>query len=92
MKSLLATLALIGGVALIGCDNREAPVPYGKPSDTEGKPVERAQVKDPVCGMMIDSDKAKDHTYQDVKYYFCSQACHDAFEKNPETYVARPGK
>jgi len=90
MRALLTILVV--GVALCGCDNTEAPQPYGKPSMPDGKPVERAQVKDPVCGMMIDTDKAKDHTHKDVKYYFCSQQCHDAFEKAPEKYVANPSK
>jgi YHS domain-containing protein len=90
MRTLLAVLTL--GVVLSGCDNREAPVPYGKPSAPDGKVIKQAQVKDPVCGMMIDSDKAKDHTYKDVKYYFCSKECHDKFEKAPATYVANPAK
>jgi len=89
MKSLLAILTV--GVALVGCDTREAPVPYGKPSSPEGKPVERAMVKDPVCGMMVDSEKAKDHSHDGVKYYFCSDACHDAFEKAPANYVGKTG-
>lgn len=89
MKSLLAILMV--GVALVGCDNREAPVPYGKPSNPEGKPVDRAMVKDPVCGMMVDSAKAKDHTTDGVKYYFCSDACHDAFEKAPGNYAGKTG-
>jgi len=44
-------------------------------------------VKDPVCGMRIDSAKAKDHSHKGTKYYFCSAACHDAFEKTPEKYA-----
>jgi len=90
MRMMLAVLAL--GVALSGCDNREAPAPYGKPTTTDGKAVEAAMVKDPVCGMMVDSAKAKDHSYKNVKYYFCSKECHDKFEKTPETYVANPAK
>ena len=85
MKSLLL-LGVVGCLA-IGCEGKEAPQPYGKPVTTDNKPVARAQVKDPVCEMMVDSDKAKDHTYKDVKYYFCSQKCHDAFEKNPDAYT-----
>lgn len=89
MRSLIAILVL-GAAALTGCDNREAPVPYGKPSDSDGKPVERAMVKDPVCGMRVDSKTAKDHSHEGTKYYFCSQVCHDAFEKAPASYVTRP--
>ena len=85
MKMLLALLAL--GFLAIGCDRREAAPPYGKPSAPDGKPVETAMVKDPVCGMMVVSDKAKDHSYKGVRYYFCSQKCHDLFEENPTAYV-----
>jgi YHS domain-containing protein len=49
------------------------------------------RVKDPVCGMMVDSAKAKDHTTDGVKYYFCSDACHDAFEKAPGNYAGKTG-
>ena len=88
MKTVLALAA--GVVLFVGCDRKtEAPQPYGKPATGEGKAVERAQVKDPVCGMMIDSEKAKDHTHKGVKYYFCSDKCHDAFEKAPDTYSTK---
>lgn len=90
MRTLLATLALIGGAALFGCDNREAPVPYGKPSDVDGKPVERAMVKDPVCGKMVDSKTAISSTHKDVKYYFCCEPCQEDFKKAPETYILNP--
>ena len=91
MKSLLTVLIL--GVALCGCDNREAPAPYGKPAAPDGKPVEAAMVKDPVCGMMVDSTKAKTATHKDVKYYFCSEGCQDRFDKAPETFtVPKPAK
>ena len=47
-----------------------------------------AQVKDPVCGMMVDSDTAKDRTtYQGTTYYFCSTECLRSFEAAPEKYV-----
>ena len=85
MKMLLALLAL--GFLAVGCDRREASPPYGRPTTTDGKPVTAAMVKDPVCEMMIDSAKAKDHPYKGVRYYFCSQKCHDAFEDNPQVYV-----
>lgn len=46
-----------------------------------------AMVKDPVCGMEVDSDTTPfklqhgDHTH-----YFCSQACLDKFQANPGAY------
>jgi Cu+-exporting ATPase len=47
-----------------------------------------AMVTDPVCGMKIDSEDAvatADH--QGAIYYFCSQACHDAFVADPAFYI-----
>ena len=47
-----------------------------------------AQVKDPVCGMMIEAETANStSTYQGKTYYFCSPGCKTAFERDPEKYV-----
>jgi Cu+-exporting ATPase len=47
-----------------------------------------AMVEDPVCGMRIDSEEAAGTLeYEGKTYYFCSQACHDAFEADPTPYV-----
>lgn len=85
MKMILALMTL--AIFAVGCDRREASPPYGKPTTSDGKPVSSAMVKDPVCEMMVDSDKAKDHSYKGVRYYFCSQKCHDAFEEAPQVFV-----
>ena len=48
-----------------------------------------AMVTDPVCGMRIDSeDAAATAEHRGATYYFCSQACHDAFVGNPGAYTA----
>jgi len=48
-----------------------------------------AMVTDPVCGMQIESDEAADTAeHAGTTYYFCSQACHDAFVADPGSYVA----
>ena len=47
-----------------------------------------AQVKDPVCGMTIDSETAVARV--EVKgqtYYFCSAECRATFEATPEQYI-----
>ncbi len=45
-------------------------------------------VTDPVCGMEIEPmNAAAQTTYQDNTYYFCSQECKEAFDKNPQKYV-----
>ena len=47
-----------------------------------------AQVKDPVCGMMVDSDTAPARSaYQGRAYYFCSDVCLRQFESDRKRYV-----
>ena len=46
------------------------------------------QVKDPVCGMTIDSAKAAGQSdYQEQAYYFCSTQCKQQFDANPATFA-----
>jgi Cu+-exporting ATPase len=45
------------------------------------------QVKDPVCGMMIDPDTAAARvTYESQEVYFCSDQCRRTFEADPERF------
>lgn len=47
-----------------------------------------ALVIDPVCGMRIDTeDAAATAEYQGQRFFFCSQACRDAFVTDPATYT-----
>ncbi|MGB2669893.1 MAG: heavy metal translocating P-type ATPase [Candidatus Acidiferrum sp.] len=49
------------------------------------------RAKDPVCGMMVDPQKAAAKiTRADQTYYFCSQGCAERFEKEPEKFLAMP--
>ncbi len=44
--------------------------------------------KDPVCGMEVAPDSsASSFEYRGHTYYFCSPACLEAFEQNPERYL-----
>jgi YHS domain-containing protein len=48
-----------------------------------------AMVTDPVCGMRIDpDDAAATAEYEGETYYFCSEACRDAFVADPGSYIA----
>jgi Cu+-exporting ATPase len=48
-------------------------------------------VKDPVCGMDVDSKTAAAKSdYQGKTYYFCSQGCKKSFDKEPEKYLNKP--
>jgi len=45
-------------------------------------------VKDPVCGMFVDPEKAAGQSdYLEQTYYFCSFGCKKAFDREPQKYV-----
>lgn len=45
--------------------------------------------KDPVCGMQVtEASAVAKSEYQGKTFYFCSQACKAAFDRNPEKYHA----
>ena len=47
-------------------------------------------VKDPVCGMEVDSTRAAaTATHQGVTYHFCSNACAVTFQAEPARYTDR---
>jgi P-type Cu+ transporter len=57
------------------------------PEGEQGSTRETATVKDPVCGMQIDpSSAAASEESAGQTFYFCSQACHDAFAADPGAY------
>lgn len=46
------------------------------------------QVKDPVCGMLIDATSAPGKSdYQGKTYYFCSAQCQRQFDGDPGRYA-----
>jgi len=47
-----------------------------------------AMVKDPVCGMEIDSETAAGSSeYEGTTYYFCAEGCKHDFDTSPWKYV-----
>lgn len=45
-------------------------------------------VKDPVCGMDVDTASAAARTeYKGQTYYFCASKCKQAFDLNPEQFL-----
>ena len=71
--------------------NRAVNVPIARREHfNEGGTV--AQVKDPVCGMVIDDDSAVGTSeYQGQHYYFCSSECKIEFDENPADYADASG-
>jgi Cu+-exporting ATPase len=50
------------------------------------------KVKDPVCGMLVDPQKAAGKSeHAGTTYYFCSPRCAERFEEKPEKFLAAPG-
>jgi len=48
--------------------------------------------KDPVCGMMVEPEKAAAKVEHAGKpYYFCSKHCSERFSREPEKFLAAPG-
>lgn len=51
-------------------------------------PVLNTLAKDPICGMMVDTMKAKHKSeYKGKMVYFCCAGCKQAFDKQPEQYA-----
>jgi YHS domain-containing protein len=47
-----------------------------------------AMMKDPVCGMELDSSQAAAQSqYQGQTYYFCSVECKQKFDANPKQFL-----
>jgi YHS domain-containing protein len=47
-----------------------------------------AMVKDPVCGMEIDSkDAAATSDYEGTTYYFCAVGCKERFDAEPAKFL-----
>jgi len=47
-------------------------------------------VRDPVCGMEVDEEKAAASSeYKGKIYYFCSKGCQAAFNIDPEKHLKK---
>jgi YHS domain-containing protein len=45
------------------------------------------EVKDPVCGMMVDPTNSVHAVYNAKTYHFCSEQCSREFQKDPPRYA-----
>lgn len=49
-----------------------------------------AKVKDPVCGMEIDTSQAQAQTtHKGQAYFFCSEECLRTFVEDPEEFIGK---
>lgn len=90
MGSLLYFLIFAGLFALMmrsGC-GAHVMGHRGHPTSGHGSaPVPPEKVKDPVCGMMVETATAKTAVHGGTIYYFCSTDCREKFEASPEKYA-----
>ena len=85
----LILLALVLGTSTLAFSATEEASQKKKPESkaTAGQKASQ-KVKDPVCGMEIDSKSAAGKaTYKGKTYYFCSVSEKEQFEKDPAKYV-----
>jgi len=52
-----------------------------------GETAAGGKVRDPVCGMEVDSHTALSFMHRGQHYYFCSTDCRDRFAKAPDQYT-----
>jgi YHS domain-containing protein len=53
--------------------------------------AETKLVRDPVCGMSVDTEHAEHRSFQKGEtYYFCSAGCKETFDRDPGKYISRP--
>jgi YHS domain-containing protein len=48
------------------------------------------QIRDPVCGMVVDPATALRLQQDEQTYWFCSEGCRDEFQRQPERYRKPP--
>ena len=85
-----------GGCCSVGAHAKSGGHPeHGPPKHSHGHVAASADekatthlVRDPVCGMGVDSHRASWRTeHQGHPYYFCSEGCYKKFLDNPERYL-----
>lgn len=51
-----------------------------------------ARTRDPVCGMSVDTETARERSeFGGTTYYFCSAHCRKAFDADPQRYISAEG-
>jgi YHS domain-containing protein len=59
----------------------------GSSSDGKVRWIPPEKDVDPVCGMSVETAKAKSAVHEGHIYYFCSEDCRQKFEANPASYL-----
>ena len=86
--SLLMFAAFFYFMMRFGCG---AHMVHGHGGHAHGRDVAVGSAIDPVCGMPVVTDQGYTNTHQGRQHRFCSRACLDKFEANPERYLIPSG-
>lgn len=62
---------------------------HGHHGAGDGPLRQPSQATDPVCGMTVVPATAKSAVHEGQVWYFCSSACRDKFEADPQQYAHR---
>ena len=82
----LMILAIPVMLALAACDQKPAEKSSGMPA-APATSADRS--KDPICGMMVDKEKAAfKTTHEGATYYFCAEGCLKKFQAEPKKFAA----
>lgn len=94
MAALIYFLLLAGLIAIVmryGCGAHVLGHRHGTAaSGDRARLVPPGKDTDPVCGMIVETAKAKTSIHAGQTYYFCSTACRDRFEASPASYLKSP--
>jgi YHS domain-containing protein len=94
MAALIYFLLLAGLIAVVmrsGCGAHVFGHRHGTAaSGDRGRLVPPGKGIDPVCGMTVETAKAKTSIHAGQTYYFCSTTCRDRFEASPASYLKTP--
>jgi Cu(I)/Ag(I) efflux system membrane fusion protein len=80
---------VVAGNFLLDSESRMRSAAQAKPQQQEQQQQQEAKAKDPVCGMTVETAKAKKTEYRGKTYYFCSDYCKGEFEKDPQKYTGK---
>lgn len=65
---------------------------HGNHHQTDASAASSDELRDPVCGMIVQASSAHQHVHGRERYYFCSKLCKEQFAAEPGKYIASKSK
>lgn len=76
-----------------GCGSHVSGHRHGGHGSSDSEREDRSRIEapktavDPVCGMTVETAKAKSSMHAGTAYFFCSSQCRDKFEQAPTSFL-----